>query len=168
MRAGPTPENRARQLAAMLTSTADLLADPALPEIRRKWLSDRVDRLWHYDLTGSEKQGRSDEIFALVGAVADAAAARRRDGEGTVFYLNLGLLHFRVLFPARAARFKAAALKLFHEAVLVWDKRGRGAGKWPAIWKLAQSIGLRGDPEQIRRIWEDGRRGQRARKSVET
>jgi hypothetical protein len=159
MTSAPTPAVLARQLSTMLLSMAEELADPAIPEGRRKWLEDHVERLWRFDLFQSESLNLNAQIATLVEAIAVSARAREEDEEGRMLYLNAGLLHFRTRFPGRATRFaNLRALEHFNAAVLVWNARGRSAGKWQAIAKVAASIRLSRDHEQIRQIWEDARR----------
>lgn len=161
------PAEDARQLSDILGAMAKELDDPATPATRRKWLEDHIERLWHYELFGSEGAKSNAQIVTLVAAVAVSARARERDVKGERLYLNAGLQYFHVRYPVRAACLaNRSALTTFHAAVLAWNKRGPNADKWKAIAKLAESIGLCKGPEQIRRLWEDAQRNPRDRNSV--
>ncbi len=149
----------ARQLSHVLLTMAEELGDPSISKSRRKWLEDHIEQLWHHAIFPSENLDIPAQIATLVDAVAVSARALEEDVEGRTLYLHAGLLHFHTRFPGRCTRLtESKATANFHAAVLVWNARGRNAGKWQAIAKLAASIGFHGDPEQIRRIWVDARR----------
>lgn len=161
MRGPATAEERARILSRMLVATADALADPGISTDRRQDLTRRVNRLWRYTFFGAVEQGGAAEIVALVAGIASSAAHRERDCEGRLFYLNIGLMEFRMFSPERASRFNEEAVSLFQKAVVLWNARGRAAGKWRSIARVAESIGIRRTAEQIRRTWEDAHRSPR-------